>query len=384
VTAERPPRQPGGWWVTGVPAGRIFGVPIYVAPSWFFVAVLITIALGPPIGDRVPNLRSGWEYAVAALFVVLLYASVLVHELSHSLVARTLGLPVRRIQLQLVGGVSEIGQEAADPGTDYLVAIAGPLTSVLLGGLARVAELNLRPHTIPEVVALYLAAVNGIVAAFNLLPGLPLDGGRVLRAALWRIRHDRLAATTAAAWAGRGVAVAIPVLAIGLPGETSPTSPATNAYFLYALYLALVLWVGATGSLREARLSVVLPKLRLRQLARRALTVRADLPLAEAVRQAQEAGARAVVIVDGHGRPESVVSEGAVMAVPEAKRPWMEVAQLARPVEEGMVLNLNMSGRQVLDAMHRNPASEYLVVDDRGELFGVLTQADVAAALQAR
>jgi Zn-dependent protease len=383
MAQEQPRRRWGGWWLTGVYAGRIFGVPVYFAPSWFLMAVALTLFVGPVMHSNIPGISTAGAYGVAALFAVLLYLSVLIHEISHSVVALRLGLPVRRITLQLFGGLSEIGREAESPSREYLIAVVGPLTSIVIAGVARVAQLHLGVGSVPAAVAYELWVVNGFVAVFNALPALPLDGGRVLRAAVWRITGDKAKATLAAAWMGRLLAVALVAAAVLLPQSAVGVAGQTSYYFLYALYIALILWTGATQAMMQARVSAALPRLDVRRLARPALAVPSDLPVAEAVRRAHEAGARAVVVVDGHGHPEGIVSEAAVVAVPEQRRPWIEVSRVARHVEEGLILSWDLTGQELLTAIQRLPASEYLVVDAAGALYGVLAQADVAAALQA-
>ena len=351
-----------------------------MTPSWFLIAALITVFFAPTVASRVPGIGSA-RYLVSLLFAVLLYLSVFVHELSHTVVAKALGLPVRRITLQLLGGVSEIEREPESPGKEYLIAIAGPLISLLLAGIGFALVGLFGEGTVTRVLAGELALSNGLVAAFNLLPGLPLDGGRVLRAAVWAVSGRPHAGTVAAAWVGRVVAVAL--LAVPLVAGIGRGSPASLVNVLYFALLASFIWGGATAALRAAQLARWLPRLPLRTLARRALPVPADLPLAEALRRATESGARGLVVVDGAGRPEAVVSEAAVAATPEVRRPWVAVGTLARTLGPELVLDADLAGSAVLEAMRRAPASEYLVVERSGDMYGVLASADVASAVAA-
>lgn len=362
----------------GIRVGRAFGVPVHVSPSWFLIAALITVFFAPTVEDRVPGIGPG-RYVVSLLFAVLLYLSVFIHELSHTLTAKALGLPVRRITLQLLGGVSEIEREPDSAGKEYLIAMAGPLISLLLAGLGFALVGQLDEGTVSRVLAGELALANGLVAAFNLLPGLPLDGGRVLRAAIWAVSGRPYAGTVAAAWVGRGLAVVL--LAIPLLLSAGRGSPASLVSIVYFAVLASFIWGGATAALRSARLQRWLPRLQLRSLARRALPVPADLPLAEAIRRASESGARGIVIVDSAGRPEGVVSEAAVAATPEVRRPWVAVGTLARQLAPDLVLDADLPGPEVLEAMRRAPASEYLVVERSGDVYGVLASTDVATAV---
>ncbi|SCF57421.1 Zn-dependent protease (includes SpoIVFB) [Streptomyces sp. DconLS] len=378
----RPPKEPGG----GILMGRPFGVPVYVAPSWFLVAALITWVFGGQLDRVLPELGAA-RYLVSLFFAVAFYASVLVHELAHTVAAIRFKLPVRRIQLQFFGGVSEIEKEAETPGREFVLAFVGPLLSLVLAGLFYLAMKPVQPGTVPGVLLAGLMVSNLIVAAFNLLPGLPLDGGRMLRAVVWKITGKPMSGTVAAAWVGRALAVAVlvglPLLnsSGGLGGGTEESggmNTVTDA--LLAAILAAIIWTGAGNSLRMARLREHLPELRARTLTRRAVPVETDTPLSEALRRANAAGARALVVVDADGHPLSLVRESAIVGVPEHRRPWVPVSGLAQDLTDDMRVSAELSGEELLDALRAAPATEYLVVETTGEIYGVLSAADVERA----
>ncbi|ADI11592.1 M50 family peptidase [Streptomyces bingchenggensis BCW-1] len=384
---EKPqrPRETGG----GFLMGRPFGVPVYVSPSWFLVAALITWVFGGQLERVLPELGAA-RYIVSLFFAVAFYASVLVHELAHTVAALRFKLPVRRIQLQFFGGVSEIEKESETPGREFVLAFVGPLLSLILSGLFYLGMLFVEPDTVVGVLLAGLMISNLIVAAFNLLPGLPLDGGRMLRAVVWKISGKPMTGTVAAAWTGRALAVAV---LVGLPLATQTggfgdeaegfgsVDSLTDA--LLAAILAAIIWTGAGNSLRMARLRERLPDLRARTLTRRAVPVAADTPLSEALRRANEAGARALVVVDGQGAPTAVVREAAIVGVPEHRRPWVAVSGLAQDLKEGMRVSAELTGEELLDTLRATPATEYLVVEDTGEIYGVLSTADVERAFVA-
>ncbi|MGW0333586.1 site-2 protease family protein [Streptomyces sp. NPDC003011] len=385
VTKGRPPRRergPGG----GLLMGRPFGVPVYVAPSWFLVAALITWVFGGQLDRVLPELGAA-RYLVSLFFAIAFYASVLVHELAHTVAALRFKLPVRRIQLQFFGGVSEIEKEAETPGREFWLAFVGPLLSLVLSGLFYLALQPVEPGTVPGVLLAGLMISNLIVAAFNLLPGLPLDGGRMLRAIVWKITGRPMTGTVAAAWVGRALAVCV---LIGLPLLTQSGALGSDAEdnvgmdtvmdALLAAILAAIIWTGAGNSLRMARLREHLPELRARTLTRRAVPVETDTPLSEALRRANAAGARALVVVDADGHPVSLVREAAIVGVPEHRRPWVAVNGLAQDLTEGMRVSAELAGEDLLDALRATPASEYLVVEETGEIYGVLSAADVERA----
>ncbi|HEX3965968.1 MAG TPA: site-2 protease family protein [Trebonia sp.] len=361
-------RQPGA----GIVVGRPFGIPVHISPYWFIIAgIFILIYAGDLDGTLSGNVR----YAVAAAFVVQLYASVLVHELSHSVVARGFGLPVRRILLYPLGGFSEIEREPPTPGQELLVSAAGPLLSLVLGFAALWSTRIVAEYTIPWLVLRELMYANFVVAAFNFLPGLPLDGGRMLRAVIWKLSGRPATATIAAAWAGRGLAV---LLLVVVPLRMSAAAGGDLLYTVaWAAAISWFMWTGAGQAIRATRFRARLPELQARRLARKAISVQASTPLAEAIRQADEARARAVVIVDHDSKPIAILNEAAVMATPPQRRPWIEAGTLARSVEPSLVLPADISGMALLEAIRRAPASEYLLVDPSGQVYGVLAARDL-------
>jgi Zn-dependent protease len=364
--------------------GRPFGVPVYVAPSWFLVAALITWVFGGQLDRVLPGLGVT-RYLIALFFAVAFYASVLVHELAHTVAALRFKLPVRRIQLQFFGGVSEIEKESESPGREFVLAFVGPLLSLVLAGVFYLGMQTVEPGTVPGVLLAGLMVSNLIVALFNLLPGLPLDGGRMLRAVIWKLSGNPMTGTVAAAWTGRALAVAVLVgfpLATHAGGFTDEgvggMDTLTDA--LLAAILAAIIWTGAGNSLRMARLRQRLPELRARTLTRRAVPVPADTPLSEGLRRANDAGARALVVVDGQGEPLSVVREAAIAGVPEHRRPWVPVGELAADLKDGMRVPAELAGEDLLEHLRATPATEYLVVEETGEVYGVLSTGDVERA----
>ncbi len=356
---------------------RIQTVPVYVSPTWFIVAALLTVIFEPVVADWVPGLGA-WSWVVAASFVVLLYASVLVHELGHALAARAYGLPVHRITLHMLGGVTEISRADVTPGRQFVIAGIGPALSLALGVIGLLLAQALDPGSVVHLLAVQLGAANLLVGVFNLLPGLPLDGGQLLRAAVWKVSGNPGQATVAAAWVGRVVAVAV-VLGPVLWSMVTNSEPDLLLIIWMALIGAFV-WTGATQALRSEKIQSRLRALSVRGLARRAWPVLADTPVAEGLRRLTEGGARALVVVDHEDKPLALVSEVAVTAIPVERRPWVTVASVSRRIEPGLILALDLDGPGLLDAMRALPAEEYLVLDAEGRVFGVLAAKDVDRA----
>jgi len=345
---------------------------VYVSPYWFIIAGVFIILYASDLGS---SYQGSTKYLVAAAFVVLLYVSVLVHELSHSVVARGYGLPVRRILLYPLGGFSEIEREPQTPGREFAVSAAGPALSLLLGaagwGLTRVVQYGVSGSLVRQ-----LMVANIIVGLFNLLPGLPLDGGRMLRAVIWKLTGRPATGTIGAAWAGRVLAIAL--LGLSLPFVSHGLAGGAAVSWVWVVVIAAFIWIGAGQSIRATKFRERLPELQARRLARRAISVPASTPLAEAIRQADESRARAVVVVDHDDRPIAIVDEAAVMATPPQRRPWIDAGTLARTIEPNIILSADLSGMALLDAIRRAPgASEYLLVEPSGQVYGVLARRDV-------
>lgn len=198
-----------------VPLGRIAGIPIGIDYSWFLVFALVTWTLATgyfpaEFGDWPPA-----EYwIVGAATAVLFFASVLLHELGHSIVALRYRVPVRRITLFVFGGMAEIGAEPPRASAEFWIAIAGPVVSFALAGLFAAAVPTVAGSEPLTALVKYLAWTNGILAVFNLIPGFPLDGGRVFRALTWGLTGDLQRATRIAATLGRAVAIAFMALGV--------------------------------------------------------------------------------------------------------------------------------------------------------------------------
>ena len=228
--------------------GRVLGIPLGVSYSWFLVLALVILVLDSHLGSRYPFWGDAQRWATATVVALLFFACIIAHELAHSLVAVARGIPVKGITLFIFGGVSQIAREANSPRVELSIAIVGPLLSLLLGaaflGLAFLTENT--TATLSEG-AFILAMANFGLGIFNLVPGFPLDGGRVLRAGVWRLTGDPWKATRVAVTAGR-----IAGLLLVLGGLAMAAREGT----VWPLWLSLVGWFllqTASSSLRQAR-----------------------------------------------------------------------------------------------------------------------------------
>jgi Zn-dependent protease len=222
--------------------GALAGVEIRIHWSWAVIAVLLTASIGLA---GLPVLAPGWglgqRLPVAGVVALLFFASLLLHELAHALMARRRGLPVHGITLFLFGGVSMMGAPPRRPLDEFLIAVVGPLASFALmfvfGGLYALAAAA--GVEVAAVTFFYVALVNLMIGAFNLLPGFPLDGGRILRSALWGLSRNLHAASRAAAWLGRLFSVGFMALGAWLAASGTPTG-------LWMAMMGIFLWVAAS------------------------------------------------------------------------------------------------------------------------------------------
>jgi Zn-dependent protease len=245
---RRGPGNPEGVprWI-GVGLGRVLGIPVRLDVTWF-AGLAVLVALSRELWA--PEVTGVAAVALSGVFALAFFASVVLHELAHAVVARAVGVPTTEIRLFVFGGVARIAGEPADPGGEALVAMAGPLASVLLAGLLDLTSRAVAGPAGDLAALLFLG--NLVVAGFNLLPGFPLDGGRVARALVWRVTGRRLLATRLTALLGR-VLAAVLVLA----GTTAALWQRTPRW-LPQVVLGLFLWQAAGDGERSAARAALL------------------------------------------------------------------------------------------------------------------------------
>jgi Zn-dependent protease/CBS domain-containing protein len=237
----------------GFRIGKLFGIDIRVAWSWLLIFALVTWSLGVAFGGFHPNWGPVLRWGLAAAAALLFFGSVLAHELAHSLVAKAQGIPVRSITLILFGGVSNIREEPHSPGNEFLMAIVGPLTSIVIGVVLTVivtfaagrAMQGGITNTISQfgpaaTVFGWLGSINIVLGLFNLVPGFPLDGGRVLRSIAWAVSGNLRQATWVAAGVGHLVAWAM--IGTGIAMAFGIQIPYLGSGLFNGLWLAFIGW----------------------------------------------------------------------------------------------------------------------------------------------
>ncbi|MFB9432198.1 site-2 protease family protein [Streptoalloteichus tenebrarius] len=375
-TASRSPQptQPVG----GLVLCRVSGVPVLLAPSWWLGAAVIVLLYVPFVERLLPGVGFGTAVFLAVAFALLLGVSVLLHELGHCLVALRLGLPVHRVRLYLLGGLTEIARTPTRPRHEGVVAAAGPAVSVVLAALPLGLFFLIEPGLSPlRLLVLQTAVANGLVAVSNLLPGLPLDGGRVLRAAVWALTGRRGAGTRAGVvGAGLVAAALVAWAAMGL-------AEGVEDQWLRLGVCALMAWfvvVGAGAELAAEQRRRWPDGLLLSELVRPVLQLPAESPVADAL--AASAG-RGVVLVRADGVAAGLLDQHAAAEL-AAVTPLAPAERAAEPIRPETVLLDSEPGEEVADRVGSTPAFQFLVVDAEGRPAGVLRREDLRAALNRR
>ena len=362
-----------------VTIGRIGGIPIGVHYTWVAAFGLITWSLAQGF---FPRFFPGWETAtywwLGSVAAISLFVSVLIHELAHSTVALRLGIPVQSITLFIFGGVSNLRADAGRALDEFLIALVGPLTSIALG-VAAWLTLQVLPDDlgVPRALVSYLALTNVILGAFNLLPGFPLDGGRVLRSLVWAATKNFARATSLAATTGQ-------ILSCAFMGFGA--LQLMEGRVVAGLWIAFIGWflnTAADSSRREVQAHELLRDVRVETLMSPPLaSVRAGLSVAELVAEVLlRNGRRAVTVQDG-GRLAGIVTISDVRRAPDDR--WAEV-KVGDIMTRAPLISVSVSDRTstALQLMAERDVNQ-LVVLDGARPAGLLNRSDIVNYLELR
>jgi Zn-dependent protease/CBS domain-containing protein len=365
---------------SGLRLATIGGVPVYIGSSWPIIAVVIVVAYGPQIAEGRPELGPG-AYAVALAYAVLLLVSVLAHEAAHAIVATRAGYRVNRVVADLWGGHTAYDSSTARPGASALVAIAGPAANALLALVGWLAV----PSVSGDIPSLLLRAMwftNAFVAAFNLLPGLPLDGGFLVDSLVWRITGRRESGLIAAGWCGRVVTVLVVLWLVGRPLLDGQPPDLFNLG--WAFLIGAFLWVGATNAIRSGRGGRLLAGIRIDSVWRRAATLSALASAADALAlRASGPVGTAVVVVDDRRNAIGLVDDEALQAIPPQALPSVSVTSVMRQQPAGWVVEAtpDESIATVVMAMQSLGIGAVPVRGPGGRIDGIVLAGDLQAAL---
>jgi Zn-dependent protease len=355
------------------------GIPIRIHPSWFFVLALISWSLA---SGYFPAEYSGWAtltyWLAGVATTLLLFGSIVVHELGHAWVARHYGLPIRSITLFAFGGVAQIGGEPASPGVEFRIAIAGPVTSLALAVGFAVVWLVARPVDVVAAPALWLARINTVVALFNLIPGFPLDGGRVLRAIVWRWTGRFRDASRIASHAGQLVALGFIGLGILL---------AVRGNLLNGLWLAFVGWFLQSAAAASAAESDLRERLRQvtvsRAMTREYRRVPRDVTLERLVQDEVLGAGRRCFVIEDDGRLQGLLTLHDVKGVPRERWRDVRAEHAMTPAEKVKTVGPEDSVLVALERMDATDVAQLPVVEDE-TVVGLIGREHILRYVSAR
>jgi Zn-dependent protease/predicted transcriptional regulator len=364
--------------------GRVFGVAIGLHYSWLIIALLVTLSLRSQFAVDHPNWVVSTTWTIAIVTGLLFFVSILLHELSHAAVARLRGIPVRGITLFALGGVAQIEKDAADAKSEFWMGIVGPITSVVIGVLCLVLALMLgwdlaaEPDSPAAAMFMWLGYINIALGIFNMIPGFPLDGGRVLRAIVWWITGDANHSTRIASRVGQLVAVGFILLGI-------------LRFFSGAgfggLWIAFIGWFlldAARASGAQVEITERLTGVRVGDvMAQQFETVDANSNLQTFVQEhLLPTGHRCFVVVQ-QGTPAGIITPHEVKTVDRARWPYTTVGDVMRPLETLRTVGAERPLAEALEMMGREDVNQLPVVQ-QGKLAGIVSRAHILRVLQTR
>ncbi len=381
----------------GIKIGQFFGINIHIDWSWLLIFLLITWNLATGFGQIHPDWSTTLAWGMGLLASVLFFSSVLAHEMAHSLVAQSQGLPVRRITLFLFGGVSNIEREPPSPKSEFLIAIVGPVTSVVLGlifilisgvsmeavvstgGQGMEALANLSPLT---TMLLWLGPINLILGVFNMVPGFPLDGGRILRSILWSATGSLRRATRWASYVGQGIAWLM--IGSGIAMVFGVQIPFFGSGLVSGLWLAFIGWFLHSASVQGYQQVVVRDILEgipvERMMKRDAPSVNGDISISHLVQEIMDSDDYAFVVMEG-GQMAGIVTLQDMRKVDKDRWEEVRVREIMTPREELELARPDDDAAEALSTITRRDIRQIPVVQD-GNLLGIVRRRDIIRWLQ--
>ena len=364
--------------------GRIFGVAVGLHYSWIIIALLVTLSLRSQFAVDHPNWDVSTTWAIAIITGLLFFVSILLHELSHAAVAKLRGIPVRAITLFALGGVAQIEKDAADAKSEFWMGIIGPITSIAIGLVCLVLASLLgwnfptESNTPPAAMFMWLGYINIALAIFNLIPGFPLDGGRVLRAVIWWVTGDANRSTRIAA--GVGQLVALGFIMMGIWRFFSGAG-------FGGLWIAFIGWF----LLEAARASGAQVEITERLTGVKVGDVMAQqFPVVDANSNLQTfvqdhllpTGHRCFVVLE-QGTPAGIITPHEVKAIDRARWPYTTVGDVMRSLESLRTMSPERPVAEALEMMGREDVNQMPVVQE-GKLTGIISRGHILRVLQTR
>ena len=349
--------------------GRIFGIPLTISYSWFIILALVTFLLANRMGDRYPFWSSAEQWLIGAVASILFFVSVLIHELSHSVLAINRGIPVKGITLFIFGGISHIGREARTPLVEFIIAGVGPFSSFILAFAFYGGYLLFRDVSVHlGEIAITLAFINISLGLFNMLPGFPLDGGRVLRSAIWGITGDYWRSTFLAARGGQVVA------GLMIAGGLAMLLLLREFQGLWLAAIGWFLWMAAGASLNQFKLRKRLDGYRAEDIMSTAIeTVPPRISLETLATEYVLQSRQEIYFVTQDERVLGMISFRAASRVSRNRWTYTTVEETMMPVEKIPAVPPDAEAIHAMETIEQHSFPLVVVMKD-GQLMGYLTQ----------
>ena len=364
----------------GLKLGRIAGVPVYLAYSWFLITAVITVVFGMQL-QRTQWVPASTAYLLGFSCAIVIAVAVLIHEVAHAMVARHYKWPDAHIVLTLWGGHTQFGSFKATPGASLAVALAGPLSNFVIAAAAWGINHLVELPFVAGAIMNFVIYANLLLGAFNILPGLPLDGGRLVESAVWKATGSQERGTIAAAWVGRAIAAGIVVWFAAIPLLTGRGLELGT--LVIGVMVALFMWQATTGLIAHAKLRLKLPAIKARDLMGPASGMFSTATVAEVRTRLAHRGGQ-IVLVSGQGMPIAVVDEGALSAVPAEAAASTPATAVSRALGSGAVIAAEADGDTLIHYLATVATAEYAVISEEGYIVGMLHQDQILRALNVR
>ncbi|MFB0559373.1 MAG: site-2 protease family protein [Dehalococcoidales bacterium] len=361
--------------------GRVFGIQFRLHYTWFIIFILITTSLSWRLfPSSYPGQPVLLYWAIGIVTSLLFFASVLAHELAHSLVGRAHGIPIRSITLFIFGGVAEMTREATRPGAEFKMAVAGPACSLAIGGVFALLYLSTRGAIqLVAAMAYWLAYINFALAIFNLIPGFPLDGGRVFRSGLWRVSDNYKRSTQIAAWVGRGVGYLFILGGVVMMFVLHE--------WLSGLWLAFIGWFlenAASVSYRQVQWREVLRRFTVSEaMTPECLVVPPSTTVNQLVQEYAFAAGHRCFLVAEEGRLMGTLTLHNIKPVSQSDWGVTQVKEIMTPVDKLKVAYPDQDALSTLEQMDESNITQMPVVSE-DRVIGLIARDDLIRFLRLR
>ena len=400
-----------GWRI-----GAIHGIPVYLGRSWPIIAAVVVVTTAPNVPSSTGEYGGVFGFAVAVAYALLLLLSVLAHEAGHALVARRFGFRVDRVVADLWGGHTVYDSSTSRPGTSAVISVSGPVANLALAGIGYAVLQSLDPGGVVGLLLNAVTLTNAFVGLFNLLPGLPLDGGYLVHALVWKVSGDRNLALIVAGWLGRVVTVLVILLLVGRPLLLGQWPSLIT--IVWCGLIGAFLWVGATSAIRAGQSRRMIERVPLARVLRPALVVGITDSVASVLARVDGAGsgtrlpgemlvpgrapvcpahlgvpgvpaaavAPLVVVVGRSGELVGIADLDSARAIEPGRQPQVPVEAVVGRQPDGWVVVVDSREADVsglvtaVAAIGSSAPSTLLAVTPAGEVLGTVTLADLSAA----